>query len=106
MKTQTYEALLILQAEGSGEDLAKVIQGIERQVVEEGGKVVDRRDLQKRPLAYRIDKKLEGHYFVIHLEMDPGRVKDFSRALTLNPKVMRHLIAKNTLTVTPQTGGA
>jgi ribosomal protein S6 len=59
------------------------------------GAVIKRQtDLGVKPFAYPIAKKKEGIYTTFIIELAPEKLKDLNRELTIDPKILRHLVVK------------
>ena len=65
--------------------------------IKESYKKIDARllkeeEMGKRRLAYAIDKKTDGFYYLTQIEIkDFSKLGDFEKELKLNPNVIRHL---------------
>ncbi len=73
------------QVDSTVEDVRKLIAGL-------GGKVTKVEPWGRRRLAYPIEKKREGIYIVMQMQLPPEAVKELERSLLLNEAILRHLI--------------
>ena len=48
----------------------------------------------RKKLAYPINKETSGYYYVMTVEADHDTIKEFDRKVSINEKVLRHLIIK------------
>lgn len=58
------------------------------------GKILTKAEWGRRELAYKIAGETTGTYFVAHFEADGARIAEFDDSLRLDPKIIRHLVAK------------
>ena len=45
-----------------------------------------------RDLAYEINKETKGYYVVLKVSADEAALKEFTRLVSINPVVLRHLV--------------
>ena len=92
-----YEGLFLFRQGLPVDELVRAREEIEKLISGAKGKVLDRRDLGRRPLAYPINKRTEGSYAVIEFELDPSQMAPFARAVRLNSKIIRHMLVGKTV---------
>ena len=91
-KMKTYELLTILKPNLDTDEADKVIEKIDADLAELGGKVVSRDKIGRRKLAYDIKKSRDGFFVNTVLSMPEEKVADFRRALKLNDNVLRVML--------------
>jgi len=92
--------MLIVEPNTLEEEVEKVIKKVSKVVAKYGGgeiKKVTKLGLKK--LAYPIDHKKEGIYYLLNLEIDPTSIKEYEDVLKLSNIVMRFLTQKSTPTL-------
>ncbi|MEW6097120.1 MAG: 30S ribosomal protein S6 [bacterium] len=92
-----YECMLIVDAKTKEEDVEKLLKKVEKVVAKHGGggiKEVTRLGLKR--LAYPIDHKNEGIYYLVKLEIDPISIKGYEGIMKLSNIVLRFLTQKST----------
>jgi small subunit ribosomal protein S6 len=57
-----------------------------------GGTVVRSTSWGRRRLAYEVDHLRDGHYMLLHIRVDGGRIAEIERALSIHETVFRHLL--------------
>lgn len=57
-----------------------------------GGNVLKESSLGSRQFAYPIKKENRGFYTTVYFEIDPEKLAELNRKLTLNEEILRHLI--------------
>lgn len=91
-----YEALYIVDAELTEEQLAPIMEKYKKVVTDMGGEVSDASPWEqgRRRLAYQIDKRREGLYVLMRFESDGNAPKELDRVFRISDDVFRHLIVK------------
>jgi small subunit ribosomal protein S6 len=91
MTMTKYEILLMLDPEMPEERQTEIV-GRVRELVEGGdGTWVAHEVWGRRRLAYEIDKKTDGTYHLLHVDVQPETLDEISRVLKITDGVMRHL---------------
>jgi len=57
-------------------------------------KVIDEKDMGFRELAYLINKKKKGYYYLFHFEAEQKSIIELNKAFKLNKGIMRYLTLK------------
>jgi len=89
--------MVIVEPNTLEEEVEKLIKKVEKVVAKHGGgeiKKVTKLGLKK--LAYPIDHKKEGIYYLLNLEIEPVSIKEYEGVLKLSNIVMRFLTQKST----------
>ena len=90
--TRSYEALVILRAAGTEQDLAKAAAHLEEPIKKLGGNLDTSQGLGRRRLAFRISRQAEGHYHLLRFRAPSEQVKELERLFRLNDTVVRFII--------------
>jgi small subunit ribosomal protein S6 len=90
-RTQLYEEMYILNAALSEEAKDKAVEKLKQQILSLGGEIHHIHDWGRRRLAYPIDGKREGHYFILYFTIDTQAMKELWRACQLNEDLIRHM---------------
>jgi small subunit ribosomal protein S6 len=53
--------------------------------------IIDEKDIGNRELAYYINKKKRGYYYLFHFEADENKVNEINKAFKLYKGIMRYL---------------
>jgi len=86
-----YEAVLILnpnlssKAEDFKEEFNKLL-------TDNSFKITKLEDVGRRQLAYSINNHNKGHYLLMNLEGDPGKLIEIETKIKYNESIIRHLI--------------
>ncbi len=89
---KTYEMIYILDATASEEAREAISKKFEEIVASKGGSVVSVDKWGTKKLAYPINYKTEGEYFVMNFEADGSAVKELERISDLSTEVLRRMI--------------
>ncbi len=85
-----YETVCIVKPDAGDETIKGVIQKATGALEAGGGKLEKLDEWGRRRLAYAIQKKSEGYYFVLYYEAEPKVSKEIERVLKLNENVLRY----------------
>lgn len=89
---KTYEMIYILDATAAEEAREAISKKFEEIVASKGGSVVSVDKWGTKKLAYPINYKTEGEYFVMNFEADGSTVKELERISDLSTEVLRRMI--------------
>lgn len=89
----TYEAMIIFKPELKDSEIKKNITEIKEKVSSLGGKVIKEDDWGMKNLAYEMNKKTKGYYFVFQFELEAVKVSDLTTWINLqNEGILRSMI--------------
>lgn len=86
-----YEGMYILSATLSDDARQKALEKIISGITERGGEVRKLFEQGRRKLAYEINGKREGFYFVLYFTVPPANMADMWRDYHLNEDLIRFL---------------
>jgi small subunit ribosomal protein S6 len=89
-----YETVFILTPVLSEEQAKEAVQKIENDIKSFGGTVKHSENWGLRKLAYPIQKKSTGFYFLVEFEAEGAAVADFEVQLKRDERVIRFLTVK------------
>jgi len=87
----TYETLVLIDPVLGDEEVTKYVHKLETLVTQRKGRLIKDENLGRKKLAYPINKKTEGSYVKLALEMPTPELREFERNLRLEPKVLRQM---------------
>ena len=100
MKVRRYETVYIVDSNLEQDKLDAIASRVNEIIKGVDGKVVDEVNWGKKRLAYEINKRQYGNYFIINFDATGEAVDEVERYLRLNPSVLRYLtihLDQNTL---------
>jgi len=90
-----YETVFILTPVLSDVQVKETVDGIRAELVSDGATIVNEEAWGMRKLAYSIDKKSTGFYFLVEFDGEPTIVKKLETYFRRMDRVIRFLIVKN-----------
>ena len=92
---KNYEIMFIVRPTLGEDEIKKVIENFGKVLTDNGSKIVDKKDMGQRELAYEIKNFKSGYYFVYEVEAaDDKAIKEFDRLGLISSDLIRHLITK------------
>ena len=92
MMTKGYEALVILKASGTEQELARQAASLEDPIKKVGGKLDSAQSLGRRKLAFRISRQTEGHYHLLRFQAPAEQLGELERLFRLHESIVRFMI--------------
>ena len=93
MSERKYEILYILDP--AEEIYKEQIEKLKEQYGKIEARIIKEEEMGKRRLAYEIDKRTDGFYYLTQIEIgDFNKLQDFEHELKLNPNVIRYIKLK------------
>lgn len=89
---RSYELVFILQPELDETAVENLIEKVKGWITEAGGTVNKIDNWGKRRLAYPINKRRDGQYFLFDMNLPPSFSNELERNLRYQEQVMRFLI--------------
>ena len=99
--TRGYEALVILKAAGTEQEVAKRAFQLEEPIKKVGGTVESSQGMGRRRLAFRIARQTEGHYYLLRFQAPAERIGEIERLFRLNEAIVRFMILNAEETAVP-----
>lgn len=90
-KKQLYEGMYILSTTLSDEARQKALERITTGITEREGEVHKIHDQGRRKLAFEINKRREGHYYVLYFSVSTSFIKEMWREYHLNEDLIRFM---------------
>jgi small subunit ribosomal protein S6 len=90
-KQNLYEGMYVLSATLSDDARAKALDKIKNGIVNRGGEIVKIHEQGRRRLAYEIDGKREGFYYVVYFNVKPAAITELWQEYHLNEDLVRFI---------------
>lgn len=94
MAENIYECLMILDANAYARDPGGAANNVKTLIETAGGDVKASRLWNEQKLAYPINGRHKGAYWLSYFTMETSKLVAFNRACQLNDLVMRHMVIK------------
>jgi small subunit ribosomal protein S6 len=89
---RNYEGVFIVNPDLAPEAAKGVVTQVQEILAKNGGRVDGLQDWGKKRLAFKINKKQEGNYYLLNFQLDSKSAKKVEQTLRLNDQIMRFLI--------------
>jgi small subunit ribosomal protein S6 len=89
-----YEIMVIVDPEADEETVGRVVERVKGILSEHQGDVASVDTWGRRKLAFEIDRKAEGQYFVVSFQAEPSALVELDRVLSLADEVMRFKVVR------------
>lgn len=91
-----YEAMVIFNAAQDEAAIKALIEKLEKILVDGGAEIKDRSDWGRRRLAYPIQKKNEGYYYIFYFALDnpTATLEQFERTCRFDENIMRQMVVR------------
>ena len=90
-RIRLYEGMYILNSTLSEDARNKALEKIEKGITDREGKIIKILEWGKKRLAYSIDGKKEGFYYVIYFEIDTVTIKELWKDYHLHEDLLRYM---------------
>jgi small subunit ribosomal protein S6 len=91
---RVYEVVFIVDT-GTPDDEAKgLVESLEKIVTDQGGVITRSESMGKRHLAYRIDRKTDGNYWLFEIEGTGSEIAELERRMRVSDAVIRYLTVR------------
>jgi small subunit ribosomal protein S6 len=90
-KQNLYEGMYVLSATLSDDARAKALEKIKNGIVSRGGDIVKIHEQGRKRLAYEIDGRREGFYYVIYFNVRPNAISELWQEYHLNEDLVRFI---------------
>src|SRR5579884_3495573 len=87
-----YELMYIVRPDVDEDGLRAAIDSVRSLIEGQGGEIRKTTNWGKRRLAYEVKHLRDGHYVIVEMRLDGGRVAEIERALRIHDSVFRHLL--------------
>jgi len=87
-----YELVTIFNSEEELFKLGK--ESVSAELAKHGAVIVKEDDMGDRELAYEIDRKKRGHYWLYTIEVAPDKIIQADRAFKLNTNLVKYLFVR------------
>ncbi|WP_213975146.1 30S ribosomal protein S6 [Tepidanaerobacter acetatoxydans] len=87
-----YETVFIIDPEFEADEVKALVEKFKGMIEDQGGEVTEVDEWGKFRLAYPINDKREGHYFLMNFTANPATAQDLERVYKITNGLMRYLI--------------
>ncbi len=91
-----YEGMYIISATLSEDARKKAVEKITQAIEEKGGEIHKIHEMGKKRLAYEIDKKREGYYYLIYFTVGTQHIEELWSEYKLHEDLVRYITLQAT----------
>ena len=92
MTARGYEALIILKAAGTEQEVAQHVARLEEPIKRLGGTIESSQSMGRRRLAFRILHQTEGYYHLVRFQAPTQQIAELERLFRLNESIVRFVV--------------
>ena len=92
---RNYEAMFVIDVDSGEQKIKDTLEFIRQTITKNKGEILFEKEIGKRKLAYEINKKKQGYYFLVYFKLDTQNVKEMERVFLINDEILRDLIVVN-----------
>lgn len=89
-----YEAMFIIDPDFETDAANQLVENFKKLIQDQGGQIDGVDEWGKRKLAYPIEKRREGYYFIMNFTASPQAAQELDRVFKITNGLLRHLIVK------------
>lgn len=93
-RKRLYEGMYIINSNLSEDARKKALEKITSSIEEKKGEIHKVFDMGKRRLAYEINKKREGYYYLIYFSINSSALSELWKEYQLNEDLIRFMTSK------------
>src|SRR3981189_2588224 len=87
-----YELMYIVRPDVDDDGLRTAVDSVKSLIEGQGGEVRKTTNWGKRRLAYEVKHLRDGHYVIVEMRLDGGKVAEIERGRGIHDQVFRHLL--------------
>ena len=91
---RSYEIVFIIDPDTPAEDAARLTEGFQQIITDQGGEVVKTEDMGRRKLAYPIERKTEGLYVLFEVAGSGREIAELERRMRVSDLVIRYMTVR------------
>ena len=89
-----YELMYIVNPTLDPESLKGLVSDLNNVITNNGGNIVEVKEMGLKDLAYEIEKHRKGYYVWLLAEMSPEVIAEYKRVVSITEAVIRHIEVK------------
>ena len=89
-----YELFTVIKPHMDSDEVTKLVDKIEEQVAQYGGKTLSTDKIGRKKLSYEINKFRDGFFVVHRMQIPAEKVADLKRQLKLNENILRNMLVR------------
>ena len=90
-----YEIMFIVRTDIDEKTQKDTVKAFEKVLTDMKGKIVNKKEMGQRKLAYPINNQLRGFYYILNVESSAAAVKEFDRKAKIDENILRHIVIRD-----------
>ena len=89
-----YEIMFIVKSENDEKTIKETVSSFEKILTDMKAKVVNKKDMGQKKLAYPIKKQVRGNYYLFNVEASVAAINEFDRKAKIDENILRHIVIR------------
>lgn len=89
-----YEIMFIVKSENDEKTIKDTVSSFEKVLVDMKAKIVNKKDMGQKKLAYPIKKQVRGNYYLFNVEASVAAINEFDRKAKIDENILRHIVIR------------
>ena len=89
-----YEIMFIVKSENDEKTIKDTVSSFEKILVDMKAKIVNKKDMGQKKLAYPIKKQVRGNYYLFNVEATVAAINEFDRKAKIDENILRHIVIR------------
>ena len=89
-----YEIMFIVKSENDEKTIKDTVSAFEKVLTYMKAKIVNKKDMGQKKLAYPIKKQVRGNYYLFNVEATVAAINEFDRKAKIDENILRHIVIR------------
>ena len=89
-----YEIMFIVKSENDEKTIKETVSSFEKILTDMKAKIVNKKDMGQKKLAYPIKKQVRGNYYLFNVEASVAAINEFDRKAKIDENILRHIVIR------------
>ena len=89
-----YEIMFIVKSENDEKTIKDTVSAFEKVLTDMKAKIVNKKDMEQKKLAYPIKKQVRGNYYLFNVEATVAAINEFDRKAKIDENILRHIVIR------------
>ena len=89
-----YEIMFIVKSENDEKTIKDTVSAFEKVLTDMKAKIVNKKDMGQKKLAYPIKKQVRGNYYLFNVEATVAAINEFDRKAKIYENILRHIVIR------------
>jgi len=90
-KQHLYEGMYVIDATIGDQARTQAVERIKSEITKQGGEILKVHDWGRKRLAYEINGRKDGYYFIIYFQVNPASINELWREYHLDTTILRFI---------------